>query len=122
VIGLVLSMVWVRRTQAVTVALLALFAVASAVAAPAYQRAAGRAIAAGQVATATPDERSLDLQVNQPDLRPADGEPAQSPPVSFGSTGDALVDIPGFRYVYAGQYATIGIESSDRRGRASAPT
>jgi putative ABC transport system permease protein len=114
-IGLVLTMVWTRRTQAVTVALLALFAVASAVAAPAYQRAADRAIAAGQVATSTPDERSLDIQVNLPDLRAGGGEPAAQPPISFGSTGDSLVRVPGFQYVFAGEYATIGIEPTDKR-------
>lgn len=114
-IGLVLAMVWSRRAQAVTVALLALLAVASAVAAPAYQRAADRAIAAGQVDTSTPAERSLNLEVKQPDLRPADGEPAQAAPISFGSTGDALVGIPGFQYAYASQYPVIGIEPTPKR-------
>jgi putative ABC transport system permease protein len=36
VIGLVLAMVWTRRGQSLTLALLALFAVAAAVASPAY--------------------------------------------------------------------------------------
>ena len=55
-IALVLAMVWTRRGQAVTLALLSLFAVAAAVAAPAYMRAADRAVSAGQFATALPAE------------------------------------------------------------------
>ena len=105
-ISLILAMVWNRRAQAVTLALLSLFAVAAAVAAPAFLRAAERAVAAGQVATALPDERGLTIKATQ-DLR--SGSP-DSGVVSFSDVGTALAGLPGFSYIYAAEYPTIGIE------------
>ena len=105
-ISLILAMVWNRRTQAITLALLALFAVAAAVAAPAFLQAAERAAAAGQVATALPDERGLSIRAMQ-DTR--SGGP-DSGSASFSDVGGALASLPGFDYIYAAEYSTIGIE------------
>jgi FtsX-like permease family protein len=110
-IGLVLSMVWARRGQAVTLALLAMFAVAAAVAAPAYLRAADRAVAAGQVATATAGESSLQVTAREADHRK---ENTVSHDVRLPETGGSLVGLPGFRYVYATEYPTVGIEPDDQ--------
>ena len=111
-IALVLAMVWNRRGQAATLALLSLLGVAAAVAAPAYLRAADRAVAAGQVATALPGDRSLELRVEQPDGRP--GAPSTGAvEVNLPSTGTALVGLPGFDYVYAVEYATRGIDPDE---------
>lgn len=112
-IALVLAMVWARRGQAVTLALLSLFAVTAAVAAPAYMRAADRAVAAGQIATALPAERGLVIQSfgNDRGDAAADGSGVG---VSFATLGAALLDLPGFGYVYAAEYDTIGIEPDQR--------
>ncbi len=112
-IALVLAMVWTRRGQAVTLALLSLFAVAAAVAAPAYMRAADRAVAAGQIATAVPAERGLAISSIQDDRNgtTVDGNGAA---VTFVDIGTALLDVPGFSYVYAAEYDTIGIEPDVR--------
>ena len=53
-IALVLTMLRARRGQALTLALLALFAVAATVAAPAYGLAVDKAIVRAEVGTATP--------------------------------------------------------------------
>jgi putative ABC transport system permease protein len=104
-IALVLAMVWTRRAQAVTLALLSMFAVAAAVAAPAYLRAADRAVAAGQVRTATPAERGLTISGQQDDRNDqGNGEPR------FADFAAALTKLPGFDYVYAAEYSTIGLE------------
>ncbi|WP_250007166.1 hypothetical protein [Actinoplanes sp. M2I2] len=103
--SLVLAMVWTRRGQAVTLALLALFAVASAVASPAYLAAVDRAVAAGQIETAVPGERSLVIAGTQ-DARVDSGGP------EFADVGAALVELPGFSYVYGSSYPTIGLEKS----------
>jgi putative ABC transport system permease protein len=110
-ISLVLSMVWSRRGQATVLALLALFGVTAAVAAPAYLRAADRAIAAGQVATARPADRSLELLTRQTDHRNDAGPSAD---VDLPGTGSALFGLPGFDYVYADEYSTIGLDPDDR--------
>nr|WP_296070124.1 FtsX-like permease family protein [uncultured Actinoplanes sp.] len=102
-IRLVLAMVWTRRGQAVTLALLALFAVAAAVASPAYLIAADRAVAAGQIATATPAERGLVISGTRDNRLQSDGP-------AFTDIGDALLNLPGFTFVYAAEYDTIGIE------------
>jgi len=104
-IALVLAMVWNRRGQAVTLALLALFAVASAVAAPAYLRAADRAVAAGQVRTATAAERSLTIGSQQDDRADGGGGGAR-----FSDFAATLASLPGFDYVYAAEYSTVGLE------------
>ncbi|GAA0452159.1 hypothetical protein Ade02nite_00060 [Paractinoplanes deccanensis] len=106
-ISLVLAMVWSRRGQAVTLALLSLFAVAAAVAAPAYLVAADRAVAAGQIATATPAERGLIVAGTQ-DKRADSGGP------EFANIGAALLKLPDFRYVYSAQFPTIGMEPDNR--------
>ena len=105
-ISLVLAMVWTRRGQSVTLALLALFAVASAVASPAYLTATDRAVAAGQIATAVPAERGLVLSATQDNRTGGDGP-------DFTNIGAALADLPGFAYVYAAQYPAVGIEKND---------
>ncbi|GAA3205256.1 hypothetical protein GCM10010532_026830 [Dactylosporangium siamense] len=92
-----------RRGQAVTLALLALFAVAAAVAAPAYLQAVDRAAVAGLVATATPAERSLTVRAAVNEQREPGG-------VSFADVGGALVALPGFTQVYAEEFPAIGIE------------
>ncbi|GAA4590406.1 hypothetical protein BJY16_009224 [Actinoplanes octamycinicus] len=108
--GLVLAMVWRRRGQAVTLALLAVLAVASAVAAPAYLIAADRAVAAGQIATAAPGELGLSISASL--SAQAGADPAAPPPVDFTAVAAALVDLPGFDYVYASEYPAVGIEPS----------
>jgi hypothetical protein len=113
VIALVLAMVWSRRGQAVTLGLLALFAVAAAVAAPAYLTAADRAVAAGQVATALPGERGFVVRGVQDERGGPDGAPGA---VGFADVAGVLADLPGFTYVYATEYATVGMEP-DRRYR-----
>jgi putative ABC transport system permease protein len=102
-IQLVLAMVWTRRGQAVTLALLALFAVAAAVASPAYLIAADRGVAAGQIATAVPAERGLVISGTRDNRLQGDGP-------AFTDVGEALIDLPGFTFVYAAEYAAIGIE------------
>ncbi|MFI6074618.1 FtsX-like permease family protein [Actinoplanes sp. NPDC051343] len=109
-ISLVLRMIWSRRGQAVTLALLALFAVAAAVASPAYLIAADRAIAAGQIATATPGERGLAITAVQND-REGQGDAGQ---IDFNDVGAALVNLPGFAYTYSAEFSVIGIEESRR--------
>lgn len=106
--SLVLAMVWSRRGQALTLVLLALVSVAAAVAAPAYLQAADRAIAAGQVATAPPRERSLVVSKIE-DAR-TEGESS----LSFSTVGPALVAFPGFTNVFAAEYPTLGIEPDVR--------
>jgi FtsX-like permease family protein len=109
VISLVLAMVWTRRGQAVTLALLALFAVASAVASPAYLIATDRAVAAGQIATAVPAERGVVISAVQND-RVDDQTGDTATDVSFTEVGPALVALPGFTYVYSAEIYAIGIE------------
>jgi putative ABC transport system permease protein len=114
-ISLVLAMVWNRRAQAITLALLAMFAVAAAVAAPAFLQAADRAVAAGQVATALPDERGLVISSLQDERM--GGDPNAGSGADFSDIGPVLASLPGFDYVYAAEYPTIGIEP-DRQYRS----
>jgi putative ABC transport system permease protein len=107
-IALVLSMVWARRGQAVTLALLAMFAVAAAVAAPAYLRATDRAVAAGQIGTATPAE--LGLEISALSDSGDEGQPDGGVGVGFSDVGAALADLPGFDYVYAADLPAVGME------------
>ncbi|MFF5081532.1 ABC transporter permease [Actinoplanes sp. NPDC000266] len=112
-ISLVLAMVWNRRGQALVIALLSLFGVAAAVAAPAYLRAADRAVAAGQVETSLPSERAVELTTLRLDHRrdPPGSEPTD---IDLTRTGDALTGLAGFTYVYSAEYPTLGIEPDDR--------
>jgi len=105
-ISLVLAMVWTRRGQSLTLALLALFAVAAAVAAPAYLVATERAVAAGQIATAATGERGLVISALQDD-RIDNGTP------DFTNVGTALVDLPGFTYIYSAEVPVIGLEPTN---------
>ncbi|WP_433307265.1 FtsX-like permease family protein [Actinoplanes sp. CA-030573] len=114
-IALVLAMVWVRRGQAVTLALLTLFGVAAAVAAPAYLRAADRAVAAGQVGTSRAEERSLSLIARQHDRRPGRTRAdLTAHDVALGDTGSSLVSLPGFDYTYAAEFPTTGLDPDNR--------
>src|SRR3954452_10240347 len=106
-IALILAMVWNRRGQAATLALLSLFGVAAAVAAPAYLRAADRAVAAGQVATAGSAERNVEIVNRVPDVREQAGGAVEA---GFQASGSGLVDLPGFTYVYAAEFPTVGLE------------
>lgn len=113
-IGLVLAMVWARRGQAVTLALLTLFGVAAAVAAPAYLRAADRAVAAGEVATADPAARSLTLIARQHDHREGRSRPeVLAADVDLTKTGASLVSMPGFDYTYATEFPAVGMEPTE---------
>jgi hypothetical protein len=112
-IALVFAMVWSRRGQAVILALLAAFGVTAAVAAPAYLRAADRAVAAGQAATAAPAERSLEVSEVVPDTRGKKPDGAEPPPV-LAETGTSLVDLPGFDYTYAADYPAVGLDPDIR--------
>nr|WP_221377629.1 FtsX-like permease family protein [Actinoplanes polyasparticus] len=110
-IALVLAMVWARRGQTLVVALLALFGVAAAVAAPAYLRAADRAVAAGQVETATPNELAVAVRAYQQDVR--EDKPGADPRgPDLERSGTALAGLPGFDYVYSMEFPTIGMEPS----------
>ncbi|GAA2702637.1 ABC transporter permease [Actinoplanes palleronii] len=112
-IALVFAMVWARRGPALVLAVLAAFAVAPAVAAPAYLRAAGRVVAAGQVAQAAPAERTVSIRADDKDHRAAGTGPGGG--VDLSTTGVSLVDLPGFRYAYSAEFATVGLERDDRR-------
>jgi putative ABC transport system permease protein len=118
-IALVFVMLWHRRGQAVTLALLGLLAVASAVAGPAYLIAVDRAVAAGQIATAAPNELGLMATAVQDErIATDDGtqDPSQPPAqaeqggLQFGDVATALVALPGFTYVYSAEYWVIGID------------
>ncbi|WP_030438924.1 FtsX-like permease family protein [Actinoplanes subtropicus] len=106
-ISLVLAMVWTRRGQSLTLALLALLAVAAAVASPAYLAAADRAVAAEQIATATPAERGVVLSSGQDNRINNVGNP------DFSNIGAALADLPGFDYRYSAEFPAVGIESDN---------
>ncbi len=109
-IWLVLTMVWTRRGQAVTLALLSLVAVAAATATPAYLRAADRAVSAGQIATALPAELGFEIAASRDEAAQLPGAET----IGFTEVGAALADLPGFTYVYAAEYATVGIERDPR--------
>jgi putative ABC transport system permease protein len=109
VIPLVLAMLRARRGQALTVALLAMFAAAAAVAAPAYLRATDAAVVAGEVASASPAERSVTIS-STVDAGMDTGGP------DFAHTGAALVSLPGFTEVYASEYPTLGLSPDPHAG------
>jgi putative ABC transport system permease protein len=110
VIALVLAMVWSRRGQALILALLTLFGVAAAVAAPAYLRAADRAVAAGQVRAAPPEQRAVALAGRQDDARGG----GTGSDVDLDSTGSSLVGLPGFDYVYSREFPSLGLEKDEQ--------
>ncbi|GAA4590396.1 hypothetical protein GCM10023107_16260 [Actinoplanes octamycinicus] len=104
---LVLAMVWHRRGQSITLALLSLLAVASAVAAPAYLIAADRAVAAGQVATAATGELTLTVRGVQDSAVGGESN-------DFADLGGTLIALPGFQYFYSAETPTVGLEKTDR--------
>ncbi|MEV0901759.1 FtsX-like permease family protein [Actinoplanes sp. NPDC049802] len=108
-ISLVLAMIWTRRGQALTLALLSLLAVASAVAAPAYLIAAERAIADGQIATAATRELTMAARRSYDS---ATGE-AGTGALRFPEVGEVLLDVEGFDYYHAAEVPTVGIEEAD---------
>src|SRR5262249_52101045 len=98
----------------VTLALLTLFGVAAAVAAPAYLRAADRAVAAGEVSTADAASRSLTLYARQHDHRPRHSSPdVVAAHVDLGKTGASLLNLSGFDYTYAAEFPAIRMEPDD---------
>ncbi|GAA4585517.1 hypothetical protein GCM10023107_00960 [Actinoplanes octamycinicus] len=111
-IALVFTMVWARRGPAIVLAVLAAFAVAPAVAAPAYLRAADRVVAAGQVAEADPAEMALSMRTTDRDRRDTGDVPGGG--ADLTAAGATLVELPGFRYVYSAEYPVIGMEPDDR--------
>ncbi|MEU8661499.1 FtsX-like permease family protein [Actinoplanes philippinensis] len=105
-ISLVLAMVWNRRGQAVTLALLAMLAVASAVAAPAYLIAAERAVAAGQIATAPTSELTLVARRTSDSLQ----EPSRSVGIKFPDVGRVLLlGLSGFTFYHSAEVPTVGL-------------
>ncbi|GLW34195.1 FtsX-like permease family protein [Actinoplanes regularis] len=111
-IALILNMVWARRGPAVVLAVLAAFAVAPAVAAPAYLRAADRVIAAGQVAGAGRAEREVSIRATDRDHRDSAG--GSTSPIDLSTIGAGLVDLPGFRYAYSAEFPAVGLETDNR--------
>ncbi|MFC4064652.1 FtsX-like permease family protein [Actinoplanes subglobosus] len=109
-ISLVLAMVWNRRGQAVTLALLAMLAVASAVAAPAYLIAAERAVAEGQIATAPTSELTLVARRTSDSLQ----EASFSAGIKFPDVGRVLLlGLGGFTYYHSAEVPTVGLEVSN---------
>ncbi|MFI1995732.1 FtsX-like permease family protein [Actinoplanes sp. NPDC020271] len=113
-ISLILTMVWARRGPAIVLAVLAAFAVAPAVAAPAYLRAADRVVAAGQVAHAERAEKEITIRVVDPDRREPGGNSSTGGIDIATTTGQALAELPGFRYAYAAEIPTVGLETDSR--------
>ncbi|WP_433796791.1 FtsX-like permease family protein [Actinoplanes sp. CA-252034] len=116
-ISLVFVMLWHRRGQAVTLALLGLLAVTSAVAAPAYLIAVDRAVAVGQIATAEPNELGLVARAVQDERVATEDDtqvpsPAEQGGLQFGDVATALIALPGFTYVYSAEYWVIGIDAN----------
>ncbi|MGI5239941.1 FtsX-like permease family protein [Dactylosporangium sp. CA-139066] len=103
-IGLVLAMLRSRRGQALTLLLLTMLAVGATVAVPAYLRAVDAAVVRGEVAAATPAERSITVSA----LADTRGQAAQS---DFDSVAGALLDQPGFDHVYAAEFHVLGLET-----------
>ena len=92
--SLILAMLTARRAQALIVALLALLATAGAVAGPAYQRTAERAVIGAEVATSIPLERSVQISSG----------PGRWAPREFATRIEPQVAVAGFTTVYAAEY------------------
>ena len=107
-ISLVLAMLWRRRGQAVTLALLSLLAVASAVAAPAYLIAAERAVAAGQIETAATSELTLVARRSVDSL----DDPSGRAGIGFPDAGRVLLNLKGFTYHHSAEVPAVGLEKS----------
>ncbi|BCY07638.1 FtsX-like permease family protein [Actinoplanes sp. L3-i22] len=109
-LALIFTMVWARRGPAVVLAVLAAFAVAPAVATPAYLRATDRVVAAGQVAYAERSEREISLRVTDQDSRGLSGGGSSTGGIDLATTGAGLADLPGFRTAYAAEFPAIGLD------------
>jgi putative ABC transport system permease protein len=108
-INVLLAMIWSRRGQAATLAVLAMIAVASAVAAPAYLLAVERAVAQGQIETADIDELRLQLRaVNDAAIAAETGGS-----VDISSAGAALDATTGFDLIYSLEMPAVGLEPTD---------
>ena len=109
-ISLVLAMVWNRRGQAVTLALLAMLAVASAVAAPAYLIAAERAVADAQIDNATTSELSLVVRRSTDSLE----DPSGNAGIKFPDVGRVLLlGLQGFTLYHSAEVPTVGLEKNN---------
>src|SRR5437868_1710044 len=102
-IALVLSMLRARRGQAVTLALVTLFAVAATVAVPAYVAAVDKAIVRGEVAAADPGERGVTVAASVDERAGADS-------LKFSDVAGALAALPGFTQVFASEFPALGID------------
>ncbi len=124
-VGLTLAMIRSQWTQAVTVFLLAMLAVAAAVAAPVYAEMAGRAIAAAEVAAAPISQRTL-TAIDSVQVRAADDDPLQVALVDdarrrdFEHRAPSLLQTEGFATVSAvsfpGFINPIGAAPVDKNG------
>lgn len=92
--SLILALLGARRAQALIVLLLAVLATAGAVAGPAYQRSAERAVVGAEIATATPLERSIQISSG----------PGRWAPRDFSARIEPQVAVRGFTTVYAAEY------------------
>lgn len=93
-ISLILALLSARRAQALIVTLLALLATAGAVAGPAYQRTAERAVIGAEVATSMPLERSVQISSG----------PGRWAPREFTVRIEPQVAVRGFTTVYAAEF------------------
>ncbi|GID65160.1 hypothetical protein Acy02nite_30410 [Actinoplanes cyaneus] len=112
-ISLILTMVWARRGPAIVLAVLAAFAVAPAVAAPAYLRAADRVVAAGQVAQADRGEKEMSIRAVDRDRR-EDGGSSATGGIDIATTAAGVAELPGFEYAYAAELSAVGLEPDVR--------
>jgi hypothetical protein len=108
VIEIVVTALLARRGQALALAVLSLFAVAAAVAVPAYQYAVDNAVVAAEVAAAPPGGRSLSLTASV-DAR-ALGPSGDANDPDLANIGAAIVQVPGFTQVIGQDYPVVGLE------------
>jgi putative ABC transport system permease protein len=93
-ITLVLSMIRARPAQALVVFLLATFAVAASVSAPAYEKSADRAVVAGVVAAASLDQHTVQVRYATTD----DND------TRFEEQAPQAFRIPGFNSIFSAEY------------------
>ena len=96
VTSLLLAILAARRAQTLIVLLLALLATAGAVAGPAYQVTAERAVIGAEVATSTPLERSVQISSG----------PGRWAPRDFSTRIEPQLTVEGFTTVYTAEYNT----------------
>ncbi|GGM58994.1 FtsX-like permease family protein [Dactylosporangium sucinum] len=108
-IELILQMLRTRRGQAIALGLLGLLAVGAAVAVPAYMRAVDVQVVRGEVADASPAERTLTVSTLT--------APGGADPAGFEALTSVLLDdVPGLAPVYSVEFATKSVEP-DRSSR-----